>query len=48
MAITDFLLLSILRTRMERYQERRRMLAENVVNADTANYQARDPAFAKN
>ena len=35
MAITDIPILSMLRTRMEWAQERQRVLAENVANADT-------------
>src|SRR6185312_13349480 len=42
MAITDLPILSMLRTRMEWHQERQRVLAENVANADTPNYRARD------
>ena len=42
MAITDIPILSMLRTRMEWAQERQRVLAENVANADTPNYRARD------
>jgi flagellar basal-body rod protein FlgB len=44
MPITDIPLLSMLRTRMEWHQERQRVLAENVANADTPNYHARDLA----
>jgi flagellar basal-body rod protein FlgB len=44
MAISDIPILSMLRTRMEWHQERQRVLAENVANADTPNYQARDLA----
>jgi flagellar basal-body rod protein FlgB len=42
MAISDIPLFSMLRTRMHWHQERQRLLAENVSNADTPNYQARD------
>ncbi len=42
MSISDLPILSMLRTRMEWHQERQRVLAENVANADTPNYQARD------
>ena len=42
MAISDIPILSMLRTRMEWGQERQRLLAENVANADTPNYRARD------
>ena len=38
MPITDLPLLSMLRTRMQWQQERQRLLAENVANADTPNY----------
>src|ERR1700730_17736258 len=44
MPITDIPILSMLRQRMEWHQERQRVLAENVANADTPNYQARDLA----
>lgn len=49
MPITDIPILSMLRQRMEWHQERQRVLAENVANADTPNYRARDlapPDFA--
>jgi flagellar basal-body rod protein FlgB len=42
MAITDIPILSMLRTRLQWAQERQRVLAENVANADTPRYQARD------
>jgi flagellar basal-body rod protein FlgB len=42
MPITDIPILSMLRQRMEWHQERQRVLAENVANADTPNYRARD------
>ena len=42
MPITDIPILSMLRTRMQWHQERQRILAENVANADTPNYRARD------
>jgi flagellar basal-body rod protein FlgB len=42
MGITDIPLFSMLRTRMEWHQERQRVLAENVANANTPSYQARD------
>ena len=35
MAITDIPIFSMLRTRMQWHQERQRVLAENVANADT-------------
>jgi flagellar basal-body rod protein FlgB len=44
MAITDIPILSMLRTRMEWHQERQRVLAENVANADTPHYRPRDLA----
>jgi flagellar basal-body rod protein FlgB len=42
MAITDIPILSMLRTRLQWAQARQRVLAENVANADTPNYRARD------
>ena len=42
--IADLPLLSMLRTRMQWHQERQRVLAENVANADTAGFQPRDLA----
>jgi flagellar basal-body rod protein FlgB len=42
MAITDIPIFSMLRSRLEWAQERQRVLAENVANADTPNYRARD------
>jgi flagellar basal-body rod protein FlgB len=42
MPIADIPILSMLRTRMQWHQERQRILAENVANADTPNYQALD------
>jgi len=42
MAITDLALFSMLRTRMHWGQERQRVLAENVANADTPSYRPRD------
>jgi flagellar basal-body rod protein FlgB len=47
MAITDIPILSMLRTRLQWTQERQRVLAENVANADTPRYQARDLAPLK-
>ena len=44
MAITDIPILSMLRTRMEWHQERQRVLAENVANADTPDYRPKDLA----
>lgn len=42
MAISDIPILSMLRTRMNWHQERQRLLAENVANADTPNFRPRD------
>ena len=42
MAITDIPLFSMLRSRMHWGQERQRVLAENVANADTPRYRPRD------
>jgi len=42
MAITDLPILNMLRTRLDWSQQRQRVLAENVANADTPNYRARD------
>ena len=42
MAITDLPILSMIRTRMEYAQARQRVLAENIANADTPRYRARD------
>jgi flagellar basal-body rod protein FlgB len=47
MALTDIPILSMLRTRMQWAQERQRVLAENVANADMPNYRARDLAPLK-
>jgi flagellar basal-body rod protein FlgB len=44
MPISDIPILSMLRTRMQWHQERQRLLAENVANADTPTYRARDLA----
>ena len=44
MAITDIPLFSMLRTRMHWHQERQRLLAENVSNADTPKFRPRDLA----
>jgi flagellar basal-body rod protein FlgB len=43
-AITDLPLFAMLRTRMQWHQERQRVLAENVANADTPNFRPRDLA----
>ncbi|MDQ8732747.1 flagellar basal body rod protein FlgB [Bradyrhizobium sp. LHD-71] len=42
MAISDIPGLSALRASMQWHQQRQHLLAENVSNADTPNYQARD------
>ncbi len=42
MPISDIPILSMLRTRMQWHQERQRVLAENVANADTPNFRPRD------
>jgi flagellar basal-body rod protein FlgB len=50
MAITDLSALSALRTRMQWHQERQRVLAENIANADTPNFRPRDvvePSIAR-
>ncbi|HEY0223155.1 MAG TPA: flagellar basal body rod protein FlgB [Pseudolabrys sp.] len=47
MAISDIPILSMLRTRLQWSQERQRVLAENVANADTPNYRGRDLAAPK-
>ena len=47
MAISDIPILSMLRTRLQWAQARQRVLAENVANADTPNYRARDLAQPK-
>lgn len=44
MAISDLPIFSMLRTRMHWHQERQRLLAENVANADTPNFRGRDLA----
>jgi flagellar basal-body rod protein FlgB len=44
MAITDLPLFSVLRTRMHWHQERQRVLAENVSNANTPEYRPHDLA----
>lgn len=49
MPISDTPLLSMLRTRMHWHQERQKLLAQNVANADTPKYRPRDlaaPDFA--
>ena len=47
MAIADIPIFSMLRTRLEWAQERQRVLAENVANADTPRYRARDVTAPK-
>jgi flagellar basal-body rod protein FlgB len=42
MPISDLPILTMLRTKMQWHQERQRLLAENVANADTANFRPRD------
>src|SRR5262249_11050820 len=42
MGIADIPIFSMLRTRMDWHQARQKVLAENVANADTASYRARD------
>ena len=44
MAISDIPIFSMLRTRMQWAQERQRVLAENVANADTPRFRPRDLA----
>lgn len=44
MAISDIPIFSMLRTRMQWHQERQRVLAENVSNADTPKFRPRDLA----
>jgi flagellar basal-body rod protein FlgB len=49
MAIPDLPILSMLRTRMQWHQQRQKVLAENIANADTPRYRARDlapPSFS--
>jgi len=43
-AITDLSLFAMLRTRMQWHQERQRVLAENVANANTPGFRPRDLA----
>jgi flagellar basal-body rod protein FlgB len=42
MAISDIPIFSMLKTRMQWHQERQRILAENVANADTPGYRPND------
>ena len=44
MSITDLPIFGMLRTKMSWHQERQRVLAENVANADTPRFQPRDLA----
>jgi flagellar basal-body rod protein FlgB len=44
MPITDIPILSMLRTRMQWHQDRQRILADNVANADTPNFRPHDLA----
>jgi flagellar basal-body rod protein FlgB len=51
MAISNIPLFTMLRTKMHWHQERQRVLAENVANADTPRFQPRDlaqPNFDRN
>lgn len=47
MSITNIPILSMLRTRMQWHQERQRLLAENVANADTPGFRPSDLAPPK-
>jgi len=47
MPISNIPLFSMLRTRMQWHQERQRVLSENVANADTPGFRARDLAPLK-
>lgn len=42
MPISNLPIFSMLRTKMQWHQERQRLLSENVANADTPHFQARD------
>jgi flagellar basal-body rod protein FlgB len=44
MAISDLPIFSLLRTKMQWHQERQRLLAENVANANTPGFRPRDLA----
>ena len=44
MPISEIPIFSMLRTRMQWHQERQRLLAENVANADTPKFKPRDLA----
>ena len=50
MPVSDFPILAMLRTRMAWHQERQRVLANNVANADTPKFKPRDlvpPVFGR-
>jgi flagellar basal-body rod protein FlgB len=47
MAISDIPIFAMLKTRMQWHQDRQRVLAENVANADTPNYRPNDLAEPK-
>lgn len=50
MAISELPIFSMLRTKMQWHQERQRLLAENVANADTPHFKPQDlkpPEFGK-
>ena len=47
MPISEIPIFSMLRTKMQWHQERQRVLAENVSNADTPNFRPRDLAPLK-
>jgi flagellar basal-body rod protein FlgB len=47
MPISNIPLFSMLKTKMQWHQERQRVLSENVANADTPGFQARDLAAPK-
>jgi len=47
MAISDIPIFAMLKTRMHWHQDRQRVLAENVANADTPNYRPNDLAEPK-
>jgi len=47
MPISDLPILSMLRTKMQWHQERQRLLAENVANAETPGFRPRDLAPPK-
>jgi flagellar basal-body rod protein FlgB len=47
MPISNIPIFAMLRTRMQWHQERQRVLAENVANADTPNFRPRDLAPPK-